>query len=140
MLKKNSILTNRQKEVLRYRRDGLAQWQVAQLLNVSESAISVVERAAKKNIRLAKKTLDAFYTMDARFFCTIKEGANLFEAIVMIADEANKAGFTITADPVELVRQLRTENPECINGQAVRGYIKVFIRDNGLVYFECFYE
>ncbi|MBR5142732.1 MAG: Tfx family DNA-binding protein, partial [Methanocorpusculum sp.] len=61
----SSLLTDRQKLVLQYRRAGKTQQEVADILQTSRSNISTIEKAAHENIRMAKEALEFLYMLDA---------------------------------------------------------------------------
>jgi Tfx family DNA-binding protein len=48
---KDSLLTERQKEVLRYRKKGLTQQQIADIIGTSKANVCTIEKAALENIR-----------------------------------------------------------------------------------------
>ena len=62
---KDGLLTERQMEVLRYRKQGLTQQQIADIISTSKANVCTIEKSAMENIRRAKETLDFLYTLDA---------------------------------------------------------------------------
>lgn len=71
---KQGLLTGRQREVLRYRKQGLTQQQIADIICTSKANVCTIEKAAYENIEKAKETLEFLYTLDATRLCTIKPG------------------------------------------------------------------
>ena len=63
---KEGLLTDRQKEVLRYRKQGLTQQQIADIIDTSKANVCTIEKSAMENIRRAKETLDFLYTRTCR--------------------------------------------------------------------------
>ena len=55
---KDTLLTDRQKEVIRYRKKGMTQQQIADRLGTSKANICTIEKSANENIRRE----DTFYT------------------------------------------------------------------------------
>lgn len=127
-------LSDLQKEILRYRKLGLSQQQIADIIHTSRSNICVIEKSARENIRLAKNTLDDYYTLDARYLCTLQAGSDLFDSVTLIFGEAGKIGIHMAFDPIDLINQLREENLYAIRGRLIREDIKVFLRDDGKIY------
>ena len=84
---KEGVLTDRQREVLRYRKAGLTQQQIADIIKTSKANICTIEKSAMDNVRRARETLDFFYSLDARHICTIDKGSDLLEASKKIYDE-----------------------------------------------------
>ena len=53
---KDGLLTERQMEVLRYRKQGLTQQQIADIISTSKANVCTIEKSAMENIRRAKET------------------------------------------------------------------------------------
>ncbi len=132
---KESLLTERQMEVLRYRKKGLTQQQIADIYKTSKANICTIEKSAMDNIRKAKETLEFLYTLDAQHLCTLKAGSDLFESATMIFAEAGKYDIKVNADSLDLINRLRTENPKRIKGRHIREDIDVYLRNDGELYF-----
>lgn len=132
---RNDLLTNRQREVLRYRKKGLTLQQIADISHTSRANIYTIEKNAMEKIRQAKETLDFFHMLDARYLCTMKAGSDLFDSAPLVIEEAGKTGITVTIDLIDLVNRLRTEYPAGIHGRLIMEDIKVFLRNDGEFYF-----
>ena len=76
---KHTLLTERQMEILRYRKQGLTQQHIADILSTSKANICTIEKCANENIKRARETLEYLYTLDATHLCTIPSGTDLFE-------------------------------------------------------------
>ncbi|HWQ67199.1 MAG TPA: Tfx family DNA-binding protein [Methanospirillum sp.] len=133
---KEGLLTDRQKEVLRYRKSGLTQQQIAEIISTSKANICTIEKSAMENITRARETLDFFYSLDSRRLCTIGKGQDLFEAVTMIFEEAEKIGIKVKYDSIQLMNRIRDEIPEKNRSRLVRNPIEVYIKDDGDLYFE----
>ncbi|MFZ1128792.1 Tfx family DNA-binding protein [Methanoregula sp.] len=132
---KDALLTDRQKEVLRYRKSGMTQQQVADIIHTSKANVCTIEKSAMENIERAKETLYFFHTLDARHLCTLKEGSDLFDSVPLIFEEAEKIGITVATDSMNLVNRLRAEIPKRIHGRLIRQDIEVFLGDDGKLEF-----
>jgi Tfx family DNA-binding protein len=73
---KQGLLTDRQKEVLRYRKKGLTQQQIADIIKTSRPTSVPSRRQLSENIARARETLEFLYTLDAAHLCTL-EGASI---------------------------------------------------------------
>ena len=51
---KDGLLTDRQMEVLRYRKQGLTQQQIADIISTSKANVCTIEKSAMENIRRGK--------------------------------------------------------------------------------------
>ncbi len=132
---KQGLLTDRQKEVMRYRKQGLTQQQIADLFQTSKANVCTIEKAAIENIRKAKETLEFLYTLNATHLCTIKSGSDLLDGVKQIYAEAERMGIKVAYDTITLVNRLRDSNPERIKARLIREDIEVYINDEGELYF-----
>ncbi|WP_292546810.1 Tfx family DNA-binding protein [Methanoregula sp.] len=131
---KTRLLTNRQMVVLRFRLEGMSQVDIACLFGTSPQNIMEIEHRAWKNIELAINTMISYYTLDARFLCTLKEGSDLFDSAALIFEEGKRIGIPVTLGAVDLINRLQKENPYRISGQLIRKDIDVYLRDDGDIY------
>lgn len=132
---KQGLLTDRQKEVLRYRKQGLTQQQIADLISTSKANVCTIEKAALENIQKAKETLEFLYTLNATHLCTIRAGTDLLDAAKQIYREAEKLGIKVAYDTITLVNRLRDSNPLRTRARYIREDIDVYINDAGELYF-----
>ena len=128
---KRGLLTGRQREVLRYRKQGLTQQQIADIINTSKANVCTIEKAAYENIEKAKETLEFIYTLDATHLCTIKTGTDLFYAASEIYDEAEKLHIKVRYDSITLINRLKKANPGKFKGRFVREDVDVYINEEG---------
>ena len=133
---KEGVLTDRQREVLRYRKAGLTQQQIADIIKTSKTNICTIEKSAMENVRRARETLDFFYSLDARHICTIEKGSDLLEASKKIYSEAEKIGITVRYDNIQLMYRIREAIPEKNKSRFVREKIEVYLKNDGDLYFE----
>lgn len=133
---KDGLLTDRQKEVLRYRRSGLTQQQIADIIHTSKANICTIEKSAMENVQRARDTLEFFHSLDARHLCTIEKGTDLLDAAKMIFSEAESAGVKVRYDSIQLMNRIREEIPEKNKSRLVRERIDVYLKENGDLYFE----
>ncbi len=132
---KDGLLTERQMEVLRYRKQGLTQQQIADIISTSKANVCTIEKSAMENIRRAKETLDFLYTLDATHLCTIPSGTDLFDVPSIIFGEAEKINIKVMYDTISLINRLRESRPQCCKARCVCEDIVVYITDQGELYF-----
>jgi Tfx family DNA-binding protein len=132
---KEGLLTDRQKEVLRYRKQGLTQQQIADIIDTSKANVCTIEKSAMENIRRAKDTLEFLYTLDATHLCTVQAGTDLLEVAPIIYKEAEKIGIKVKYDTISLINKIRESTPERFRARHVREHIEVYINDEGDLYF-----
>ncbi|MDD3620930.1 MAG: Tfx family DNA-binding protein [Methanofollis sp.] len=132
---KQGLLTDRQKEVLRYRKMGLTQQQVADIIQTSKANVCTVEKAAYENIDRARDTLEFLYTLDSDHLCTVKAGTDLIEAASAIFLEAEKLGIKVKYNTIELVNRVQESNPGKFRARYVREDVEVYINQEGDLFF-----
>lgn len=132
---KDGLLTDRQKEVLRFRKQGLTQQQIADIIHTSKANVCTIEKSATENIRRARETLDFLYTLDATHLCTIPSGMDLLEIAPFIYQEAEKMGVKVKYDTISLINKLREATPERIRARYIKMDIEVYMNDEGDLYF-----
>jgi Tfx family DNA-binding protein len=132
---KDGLLTDRQKEVLRYRKQGLTQQQIADIISTSKANVCTIEKSAMENIRRARETIEFLYTLDATHLCTIKAGTDLIEVASSIYEEAEKLGIKVKYDTITLINKLRESSPERFRARYIRENIDVYINKEGELYF-----
>jgi hypothetical protein len=132
---KDGLLTDRQKEVLRFRKQGMTQQQIADIIHTSKANVCTIEKSAMENIRRAKETLEFLYTLDATHLCTIESGMDLLDVAPYIYREAENIGIKVKYDTISLINKLREATPERFRARHVRDAIEVYINDEGDLYF-----
>jgi Tfx family DNA-binding protein len=132
---KDGLLTDRQKEVLRYRKQGLTQQQIADIIQTSKANVCTIEKSAMENIRRARETLDFLYTLDATHLCTIDAGMDLLNVAPFIYQEAEKLGIKVKYDTIALINKVRETTPERFRARYIREPIEVYINEEGDLYF-----
>ena len=118
------LLTERQMEVLRYRKQGLTQQQIADIISTSKANVCTIEKSAMENIRRAKETLEFLYTLDATHLCTIPSGTDLFDVPSIIFGEAEKINIKVMYDTISLINRLREPAPSVVKRVV---YVKILL-------------
>ncbi|MBN1432244.1 MAG: Tfx family DNA-binding protein [Methanomicrobiaceae archaeon] len=131
---KDTLLTDRQKEVLRYRKQGLTQQQIADIIHTSKANICTIEKAATENIKKARETLEFLYTLDTTHLCTIDKGTDSLEAVKKIFSEAETLGIKVQYDTISLINKMRESNPEKFRGRYIKEVIEIYINEDGDVF------
>lgn len=132
---KDGLLTDRQMEVLRYRKQGLTQQQIADIISTSKANVCTIEKSAMENIRRAKETLEFLYTLDATHLCTIPSGTDLFDVPAIVFGEAEKINIKVKYDTISLINRIREARPQCCKARCMCEDILVYITDQGELYF-----
>ncbi|MDR2855974.1 MAG: Tfx family DNA-binding protein [Methanomicrobiales archaeon] len=133
---KYGLLTDRQKEVLRYRKAGYTQQQIAELIQTSKANVCTIEKSAYENVKRARETIEFIHTLDARHLCSIERGTDLIAAAENIFDEAGKMNIKVIYNTLEVCDRIKEQVPDSFRGRKLRADIEVYIKDNGDLYFE----
>jgi Tfx family DNA-binding protein len=132
---KDGLLTDRQMEVLRYRKQGLTQQQIADIIATSKANVCTIEKSAMENIRRAKETLEFLYTLDSTHLCTIASGTDLFDMPAFIFSEAEKLNIKVRYDTISLITHLRESRPKSYQGRSLSENVEIYITNDGDIYF-----
>jgi len=132
---KDGLLTERQMEVMRYRRQGLTQQQIADIIATSKANVCTIEKSAMENIRRAKETLDFLYTLDSTHLCTIESNTDLFDVPAIIFSEAEKLNIKVKYDTISLINHLRDSRPKSYQARSLSENVEVYLTNDGDIYF-----
>ncbi|MFA7304911.1 MAG: Tfx family DNA-binding protein [Methanoregula sp.] len=132
---KDGLLTDRQMEVLRYRKQGMTQQQIADIIQTSKANVCTIEKSAMENIRRARETLTFLYTLDATPLCIIPSGTDLFDVPTMIFAEAEKTNIKVKYDTISLINLMRESRPQACSARLICEDIQVYLTEKGELYF-----
>ena len=129
--RKYGLLTERQYLVLKLRLKGYTQEEIAKMLNTTRENISIIERRAKENIRLAEETLNAYKELLAAGEVIIRPGTHLVEVPKIVISRADELGIKLRANFTRLYDEIRYCAGDCIRGTRVEKPIKILIFKDG---------
>ncbi|MCL5068036.1 MAG: Tfx family DNA-binding protein [Thaumarchaeota archaeon] len=128
---RNTTLTSRQWEVIRYRAQGLTQAAVASKLNTTRVNVTEVERRARLKINAAKATLAALQELHASGEVLIPSGTSVFEAVSMIILRADILGIRLQGTADDVLAAVRSIWRKKIRGHRLTSAAKVVIVTDG---------
>lgn len=131
MRKRHGLLTERQLEVLRLRRDGLTQNEIAEMFGSTRQNISLIERRAKRNVALAEDTVRTYRELTKAAEVVIDPGTHRVDVPRIVIDAADEANVRLRANFTRIYDEISFETPESLEGTEVSRPIKVLILDNG---------
>lgn len=129
----NSLLTDRQVEVLELREKGLTQQTVAERLGTTASNVSAVERAATDNIEKARRTLEHVRLLRAPVRLTFERGSGFDEIVEEIYAAGDEAGVRIDYCRPELYSHLYTHLTESFDDSKLVQEVEVGLTRDGNV-------
>jgi HTH-type transcriptional regulator, fmd operon transcriptional regulator len=130
---KDTLLTGRQIEVLKLKRKGLSQADIARKLKTTRGNISTIETTALKNIAKAEKTLKLYRAMEAPVWMTVPAGTDLYEIPQQIFKEADRKKIKIGIDSATVIIRLKANAPDRIEHRVTTGDISVSVDESGNV-------
>ncbi len=133
---KETVLTERQIEVLRLRAQGLSTTEIARRLGTTPSSVSATERKARENIRKAANTIRLVRMLEAPLSIAIPPDTDLNDAVREIYRRADEEGIWIAHSFPSLAAQIQREAGERIRGRRVLAEIEVVVTRDGEVLVE----
>ncbi|MCD6480396.1 Tfx family DNA-binding protein [Candidatus Bathyarchaeota archaeon] len=125
------LLTPTQFEVLRLRLEGLSQEEVAERLGTTRQNISIIERRAKRNLRLAEETLRAYRELVAASSVEVPPETHLVDIPRMVIDAADEAGVKLRANFTRIYDEIRFKAGKCVRGVKTIKPLKILIFKDG---------
>ena len=130
-MKKIGLLTERQIEVLKLRAQGLTQEEVAKRLNTTRENVSILEKRAYRNIKLARETLAAIKNFGVAVSVVIKPGTHLVDVPRIVLDKADEANIKVKANFTRIYDEIRFKAADKVKRTKVTRPITVKILPNG---------
>lgn len=126
-----SLLTERQLQVLQLRKEGRSQAEVADILGTTRSNVSILEKRAHQNIHRAEQTLRQWMMIKAPISLKIKEGTDVFDIPKMVFDVADLRSIELPVTSLDIIVQLRRKSPQLFRKRAVLKDVDVYVTEDG---------
>ncbi len=133
MSKKDIFLTPRQIEILKLRKEGHSQTEIANRLGTSRANISATEKSALRNIEKAKNTLETLKTMEAPIWLTFEADENLDAVVGKVYEEAGKKDIWVAHDGPTLSNLIHKKAGDKIKGRRILSKLEVTVTEEGEV-------
>jgi HTH-type transcriptional regulator, fmd operon transcriptional regulator len=128
---KDLFLTDKQIEILKLKKKGMTQADIARSLKTTRGNICIIENTALKNIEKAKNTIKFYRAMEAPIWLTIPGGTDLYDIPEKIFKAADKKRIKISVDSAMVIVKLKTEAPDRINGRLTNDDIDISVDEHG---------
>jgi len=128
---KNMFLTDKQIEVLRMKKKGMSQADIARSMNTTRGNICIIESTAHKNVEKAKNTLKFYKALEAPIWVTIPAGTDLYNVPEKLLKAADKKRIKINIDSAMIMVKIKTEAQDKIHGRLTVDEIDVSVDDYG---------
>jgi hypothetical protein len=126
-----TILTQKQKQVLKLRNKGYSQEEIAQEWGTTKQNISSIERMAWKKVKRAENTIKFVKMLKAPVWFTMDKNADLDDVVGRIYLEADKKNIHITHDGLSLATKIREDAMDKIKHRVVLKEFEVGITEDG---------
>ncbi len=126
-----SLLTDRQVSVLRLRRKGMSQQEVAELLGTTRSNVSILEKRALQNVARARTTLKEWAMIQAPVSLTAPAGTDVFDVPALVFSEADRAGIKLEIGSLDIVVQIKTKAPETLKKRMILRDLEIAVTEDG---------
>ncbi|AAB98158.1 conserved hypothetical protein [Methanocaldococcus jannaschii DSM 2661] len=127
----DSFLTDTQIKVLKLRKKGLTQEEIAKMLGTSRANISMIEKRAKENIKKAYNTIKIYNRIMAPLSIEIEEGTDVLEIPDIVFKKADEEGIKVKYNTLELIELIKENASEFIEKRTVKKKFKIYILENG---------
>ncbi len=115
-------LTDSQYRVLVLRGKGLTQKEAAAQLGMTRAGVSMTEHRARKKVRAARKTLEAYQSTLAIYRVLVPKGTRFYEIPPIVLRAGDRRDIHLQSNLVEIIRMVREIRPPCLeNGRTTRG-------------------
>jgi Tfx family DNA-binding protein len=128
-----SILTDRQAEVLALRERGYTQAAIADRLGTSRANIASIESSARENVEKAQETVDFVRALRAPAQVTITEGTDLYDVPAKVFSACDEADIKVNYTAPELMKQISDAAEDAIEGREVGADLLVSVTTDGTI-------
>ena len=125
------FLTERQMQILRLRKDGMKQGEIASRLGTTRQNIAILESRAVKKIEEAAMTLQMLEVQGTVCVTGIPAGIHILDAARAIIDEADRNGIRLKGNMVDLVSWLKSNMEGNIISGRIHTGVRVMILSDG---------
>ncbi len=102
-----TLLSTRQIEILKLRKQGLTQKDIAGRLKTTRENINILESRAHRNIKRALATLEILEKLGLSIRVSVDTGTNILDIPKIILDAADKAGIKVNCDCVDILENIK---------------------------------
>ncbi len=125
------FLTPRQIQIVRMRKAGLKQSEIASRLGTTRQNIAILERRALEKIEQAAITLQMLEAEGAVCIADIQSGTHILDAVRVLIEKADADGIRLKGNMVDLVSWFKSNMEENIISGRVNAGAKVMILADG---------
>ncbi|RLI26311.1 MAG: transcriptional regulator [Candidatus Hecatellales archaeon] len=125
------FLTSRQLEVLRLRRKGLSQREIASKLKTTRENVNILEMRAHRNIRKAAATLEVLSKLEIAATLKIPPKTPILRIPLLILKKADEANIRVKMNCIEILREVQLKAEGKIRKKRLLKPLTVIILPDG---------
>lgn len=134
MSKEHGLLSDRQFKVLQLRiKKGLLQREVAGVLGTTRENITIIEKRARRNIRLAEETLQTYRLLLSVAKIKIEAGTHLIDVPGIVVKSGNGIGMKLKVNFTRMYDEISFKARDCISGSRVAKPFTIAIFKDGSI-------
>jgi Tfx family DNA-binding protein len=126
-----SFLTDTQIKVLKLRKKGLTQEEIATMMNTSRANISMIEKRAKENVEKARNTLRIYNDIMAPVKLVVKEGVDVFDIPKMVFKTSDENDIHVNYSSLEILDLIHKNAKDNIDKRIVKKPFIINILEDG---------
>lgn len=132
--REHGFLSDRQFKVLQLRvKNGLLQAEVASILGTTRENVTLIEKKARRNIRLAKETLQAYRLLLTITKIPIEVGVHRMDIAGILVKAGDSMGVKLKVNFTRIYDEIRFEAGDCIVGnRVVKPFTIAIFRDGNI--------
>jgi len=130
--RKYGFLSDRQFQVLQLRIEkGLSQAEIANMLGTTRENVTIIEKSARRNIKLAERTLQTYRLLLSVAKITIEAGTHLIDIPGMVVKAGDNIGVKLQVNFTRIYDEVSFKAGDCISGsRIVKPFTIAIFRDN----------
>ena len=134
MRRKYGLLSESQFKVLQLRTEKcLSQAEVARTLGTTRENVAIIEKRAKRNIRLAEETIQAYKLLLCATKVNIEAGTSLIDVPGIVVKAGDNIGVKLKVNFTWLYDEIRFNVGDCVSGsRVVKPFTIAIFRDGNI--------
>lgn len=128
-----TMLTERQHQVLVLRNEGLTQPEIADQFGTSVANVSSIEKRARENIARAGRTIALAKDIQVDHWVSVPDGTHLRELVETIYDAGDEVGVKVPYTAPELTTYLHVHLRDRLDGRRLTQRLQIGLTPTGEV-------
>ena len=118
--RKYGLLSELQFKVLQLRIErGLSQAEIARILGTTRENVTIIEKRAERNVKLAEETIQAYKLLRCVTKVSIEVGTHLVEVPMIVMRAGDSFGVKLNVNFTRVYDEIRFKAGDCVSGSRV---------------------